>query len=79
MGVFSSDIFGGVVLFMFSLLLATAFDFEGLDEPPIRLFSIPHFPLVGSSSGKSEASAVKTVAFCTMDSGTGVDADGFRW
>lgn len=64
---------------LFSLPLAAALDFEGLDEPPIRLFSIPHLPLTGSSSGKSVASVVKAATFCTIGSGTGVVADGFRW
>lgn len=77
--VFSSEIFGGVVLLRFSLLLATSFDFEGFDDPPIKLFSMPHLPLVGSSSGKSVASVASAAIFCTMGSGTGVEADGFRW
>lgn len=78
-GVFSKETLGGVVLFVFSLPLATAFCFEGFDEPPMKLFNMPHLPLVGSSSGKSVASVVNVVTFCSIGSGTGVDADGFRW
>lgn len=61
----SKEVCGGVVDSLFSLSLATAFDLEDFDEPPMKLFSIPHLPLAGSSSGKSVASGVNTAAFCT--------------
>lgn len=79
-GLLSKETFGGVVdLTMFSLSLTATFDLEGFDEPPIRLLNIPHLPLVGSSSGKSVESVVRAATFCTIGSGTGVEADGFRW
>jgi hypothetical protein len=62
----------------FSLSLAAAFDLDGFDEPPMKLFSMPHLPLAGSSSGKSVESVVSAATFCTTGSGTGVEADGFR-
>lgn len=80
-GVFSREVFGGVAVFAFSFsLTACAFtlDLEGFDEPPIKLLSMPHLPFVGSSSGKSDASASAAI-FCPMGSGTGVEADGFLW
>lgn len=59
----SKEVCGGVVDSLFaSLSLATAFDLEDFDEPPMRLFSKPHLPLAGSSSGKSVASGVNTAA-----------------
>ena len=65
-GAFSSEVFGGVAAFAFSLSLAAcavAFDFEGFDEPPIRLLNIPHLPLAGSSSGKSVESVASAATF----------------
>lgn len=52
-----------VDLTMFSLSLAVAFDLEGFEEPPMRLFNMPHLPLVGSSSGKSVESVVRVAIF----------------
>lgn len=78
-GLFSNETFGGVVDFtIFSLSFPIAFDLDGFEEPPIRLLSMPHLPLAGSSSGKSVTSGVSAAAFAGMGSGTGVEADGFR-
>ena len=65
-GAFSREVFGGVAVLAFSLSLAActvAFDFEGFDEPPMRLLNIPHLPLAGSSSGKSVESVASAAAF----------------
>ncbi len=75
---FSREVFGGVAVLAFSLSLAAALDLDGFDDPPMRLLNMPHFPLVGSSSGKSVESVVSAATFCTIGSGTGVEADGFR-